>query len=86
MSGSAGRTNGGAAGQESAPAEAKIIRADFGGSESKSHGPKAEGPKKKPSPSEARAAERRELSGAIRQPIISRTTPQDRPEESGDGT
>ncbi len=87
MSGNAGRTNGGAAGHQSAPSEAKVIRADFGfGSEAKSHGAKAEGPKKKPSPSEARAAERRELSGAIRQPIISRTTPQDRPEDGGDGT
>jgi len=86
MSGNAGRTNSGAAGHQSAPSEAKVIRADFGGSEAKSHGSKAEGPKKKPSPSEARAAERRELSGAIRQPIISRTTPQDRPEDGGDGT
>jgi cell division protein FtsB len=86
MSGNTGRTDRSAAGHEGASSEAKIIRADFGGSESKPQGSKAEGPKKKPSPSEARAAERRELSGAIRQPIISRTTPQDRSEESGDGT
>ncbi|NMR28325.1 septum formation initiator family protein [Arthrobacter sp. SF27] len=89
VSGNTGRDHGGAAGHEAhegASSEAKVIRADFGGSEAKSHGSKAEGPKKKPSPSEARAAERRELSGAIRQPIISRTTPKDRPEDGGDGT